>query len=129
MLWLGILVVSPIWGIVSTTLFLQIWLALANAVIELIGFVKGTVSRKSTSLALGVSVAAAVVFSLLLQGGYWIISAGNFGASNAESIVYWLFASVTLIGIAIEVPKKIGKSWRNATVRGSLEADIQQRVS
>ena len=128
MFWIGLILVSPIWGILSTALFMQIWLAILNIFINFFGFVKGTVARTSTGLALVISLVAAVSFSVLLQAGYWLLNdVLHFGATKTENVVYWLFAGITLIGIIIEIPGKLRKNWRQATVLGALEADIYSK--
>ncbi|MHB8413290.1 MAG: hypothetical protein ACYDDI_15280 [Candidatus Acidiferrales bacterium] len=123
MKWLGILLISPVWGAVSTQLFLQGWLAFIGVFIGLIGFVKGSVPRKDTALLMGVAAFQVVLFSLLLTAGFWLLTDWlPFGRTGAENIVYWVFAGLSALYMLPQVPTKIRKSWRNALVAGSLEA-------
>ena len=52
---IGNIIVSPLWGIISTQLFLQSWLALINFVINLVGIAKGRVERKVNLMGMGIA--------------------------------------------------------------------------
>jgi len=67
MWWIGVLIVAPLWGMVSTQLFLQAWLAFINGIICIVGFFAGRVGRKATALGIGVGLGMAIFFSLLLR--------------------------------------------------------------
>lgn len=126
--WIGILFVSPLWGAISTQLFIQAWLSLANFFINLVGFVKGAVSRKSTALAMGAAIFGVLLFSLLLRAGLWLLTEVlSFGQTETENVVYWVFAGFSALFMLPQIPKKLRKSWRNAMIPGSLEADIFKR--
>lgn len=126
--WIGILFVSPLWGAISTQLFIQAWLSVANFFINLVGFVKGTVSRKSTALAAGAAVFGVLLFSLLLSAGLWLLTeVFSFGQTETENVVYWVFAGLSALFMLPQIPKKLRNSWRNAMIPGSLEADIFKR--
>lgn len=126
--WVGVIIVAPMWGIISTQLFLQIWLALINAIINFVGFIAGRVDRKKTGLGFAMGIGSGIIFSLLLHSGYWLLSdLLSFGYSNAENIVYWIFAAFTAIYFLFQIPGRLKKAWRNAMTPGSLEADIIAR--
>lgn len=74
MWWRGVLFVAPLWSMISAQLFLQAWLAFANAIISGIGFATGRVERKKTALGIGVGLLSRLLFSLLLRGGFWVLS-------------------------------------------------------
>jgi hypothetical protein len=61
MWWIGILIVSPMWGMTSTQLFLQGWLAFLSAIIGTVGFVAGRVHRKTTALMMGTGIGMSIV--------------------------------------------------------------------
>lgn len=125
---LGVLVVAPLWGAISAQLFLQAWLALSNLIIHLIGFVKGEVERKVNLLGAGASLMQMALFSALLYGGQYLLTeVFGFRYSMAENGVYWLFVMLSLLYMLPEIPATVRKSWRNATVAGSLEADTRKR--
>jgi len=126
--WIGMLLVSPLWGCASTQLFLQSWLALVNLLINVLGFVRGAVPRKQTAIAMGVAAASVALFSLLLRGGFWLLTdILPFGWSKAENVVYWIFAGFSALFMLLQIPSKVQKQWRNAMVPGSLESDIFMR--
>lgn len=128
MKWIGLLIVSPAWGLVSTQLFLQAWLSLLNCVIAFWGFIIGNVDRKLNVMTIGVSLASLILFGVLLRLGNWLLADKlGFGATNSENNVYWFFCIVTAIFCFIELPSKVRKQWRNCTVHGSLQADILKR--
>ena len=126
--WIGILLVSPLWGGTSTQLFIQAWLFTANVFISLAGFVKGAVSRKTTALMMGVALAGAILHSLLLFAGFWVLTELlPFGQTQTENIVYWIFAALFAPLMLAQIPAKLRKSWRNAMTPGSFETDILKR--
>ncbi|HLF08052.1 MAG TPA: hypothetical protein VI789_01710 [Dehalococcoidia bacterium] len=125
---IGILVVAPLWGAMSTQLFLQAWLAVINVVSSVIGLARAKVPRKWVFLGLGVYAVQAIVFPVLLGLGYYLLSEKlSFGYTSAENIVYWIFALLSLLYMLPQLPRKVKKAWRNANVRGSLELDISSR--
>jgi len=126
--WIGILIVAPLWGITSTQLFFQIWLSVINAVINIIGLIAGRVGRKKTGLGFAISLGSGLIFSLLLHGGYWLLSdVLSFGYSNAENIVYWVFSVFSALYVVFQIPNRIKKTWRFVMVPGALEEDIFAR--
>lgn len=128
MRWVGIILVAPLWGILSAQLFLQSWLAVANMFIALAGFVGGAVRRKTTAMMMGVAVAQVVLFSLLLGGGFWLLTEVlPFGRTRLENGIYWAFAACSALFMLLQVPSKVRKSWRDAMVPGALEGDIISR--
>jgi hypothetical protein len=126
--WIGIVVVSPLWGGISTQLFIQAWLAVANFLISVAGFIKGAVSRKTNALMMGAAVTGVVLHSLLLLAGFWFLTELlPFGQTRAENIVYWVFAALFAPYMLAQIPAKLRKSWRNAMAPGTLETDILKR--
>lgn len=122
------LLVSAIWGAVSTQLFLQAWLAAIGFVIAFIGFLIGRVKRSITSLGMGVALIHVFIFAGLLHTGSWLITdILNFGWSRIENIVYWIFAALSAVCLFPQIPYKLRKTWRNAMVPGSIEEDIMKR--
>lgn len=126
--WLGILLISPIWGLLSTQLFIQAWLSVMIFIFSLVGFVKGTVPRKTTAIGMGAALSTVIAFTFILYGGFWLLTEVlPFGRTRTENIVYWVFAALAAIYVLPQIPARIRKLWRNATVPGSLEMDIYKR--
>jgi hypothetical protein len=122
------LLVSALWGMLSTRLFLQSWLAAAGFVLHLLGFVRGAVPRKDNALGLGIALVQVVLFSLLLRSGDWLLTrVFTFGWTKAENIIYWVFAAISALYMLPQIPSKIRKSWRHAMISGSLDEDILKR--
>jgi hypothetical protein len=126
--WIGVIIVAPLWGMVSTQLFLQAWLAFINGIISIIGFLAGRVHRKISALGIGAGLGSAILFSLLLHAGQWLISdVLPFGYSAGENTVYWIFAAISGLYLLPQIPGRIKKSWRNSMVPGSIETGIMNR--
>jgi len=127
----GAAIVSPMWGIVSTQLFLQSWLAFINAVTNLIGTVRGKVGRKQCLLGAGVCLAQMLLYTgLLYLGGYLLTDVFSFGWTMVENAVYWVFwvfAVLAFLYMVRQFPLQVRRVWRFANVPGALEADILER--
>ena len=132
MWWISILIVSPIWGMVSAQLFLQAGLGIITTIAGIIGFITGRVERKLTALMIGGGLALFILWSILLYFGFWKLSdilyadeyMYPFGYSTTENIVYWIFVVISVLYLLPQLPGRIKKSWRNATIAGSWKADI-----
>jgi hypothetical protein len=125
--WIGILIVSPFWGMISTQLFLQSWLSFINSIFCIIGLIRGKTSRKDTLLGLAASIIGIIIMSGLLRLGFYILDILPFGSTKTENTVYWIFAVFSLLYMIPQIPSKIRKGWRNVNVYGSLEEDILKR--
>ena len=124
----GIVIISPAWGVMSTWLFLQSWLSLIGAFLGIIGLIRGKVERKVLFASIGLHILTLIACSALLSLGYYLFSyVFQFGYSKIENIVYWLFAGISFIFIIIEYPHKIKKGWRQANVVGEIESDVIKR--
>jgi hypothetical protein len=128
---LGVLFVSPLWGIVSTQLFFQSWLAAFGVLFAGVGLFTGAVGRKSSLLYIAIGAASVLLFSGLLRGGTALLTFLGFGYSDAENISYWIFSALSLFWLLPQLPSKVRKAWRNLTVTNSLEQDmaLQQTTS
>lgn len=125
---IGVILVSPLWGAISTQLFLQSWLAFINFVINLIGLLKGNVEKKVNLIGLGAALTQVILFAVLLRGSQYLLTEVlGFGYTTYENVAYWIFAVLSILYMIPQLPAKIRKSWRNATVAGSLDEDIMKR--
>lgn len=128
MFWIGVLIISPIWGAVSTQLFLQAWLATAGIVVSLIGVVRGAVPRRDTLMQLGIAVFQLLLWSMLLRGGFWVIQDWlQFGASTGENVVYWIFAAFSAAYMIPQIPRSLRRAWHFAMTPGFLERETIAR--
>lgn len=128
MKWVGILFAWPLWGVLSTQLFFQCWLAGINFLFGVLGFVLGRVPRRDAALACGVALFGVVLFAILLRAGSWLLTEVlPFGHAETESIAYWGAAAFSAVFMLRQMPAKLRKSWRHVMLPGSLEADIRDR--
>lgn len=122
--WLGILLISPVWGYLSTRCFIQAWVGVALFFIHLVGFFKGAVPRNDNALYMSVAIFTVVLFSLLLLGGFWLLTVVlPFGQTQIERVVYWVSAGISFLFFLKQVPSKIRGSWRYATIPNALWVD------
>ena len=117
--WIGVILVSPFWGLISTQLFLQAWLAFFGGLMSTLGLVRGRVPRKDTSLQIGVAIFSVVLWTALMRLGFWlIVDVLQFGASDAENVVYWIFAAFSALYMLPQFPRKLRNSWHFAMTPG-----------
>jgi hypothetical protein len=123
--WLvSILLVAPVWGIISAKLFLQIFLAGIGLLIRLLGLVRGAVSWKTNLLSIGVSILSVVIYGYILYAGNRLLNIFGFRQLKSEDIVYLIFFGLSVLYMLTQFPVKLRKLWRNSMASGSLEADI-----
>jgi hypothetical protein len=120
--WVGMLLVSPVWGWVSTQMFLQGWLSVVGIACGLAGLVRGRVPRLQNLTGIGVGVVSVILWSALLRGGFWLlVDVLKFGYSGAENTVYWLVAGIFALGSLQQMVTSVRNSWRFAMVPGALD--------
>jgi len=86
------------------------------------------VCRKDSSLAIGVHLASAALFYVLLAGGFWMLTdLLPFGRTKAENTAYWISAAFSALYMLPKLPAKIRQSWKNLMVPGAFEVDTLRR--
>jgi hypothetical protein len=117
MSWLNILIVSPLWGMLSAQLFIQACVFLVTFVFGLIGLVKSAdkVPRSSNVAAVAASIGGVALFTLLLFVGAWIIDYLQLAPSLAATIVYWGSVAFAVAYIFPQLPTKVRNNWRDTT--------------
>ena len=125
---IGLFIVAPIWGLISTQLFLQGWLSFINALIYIIGGIRRKIQFSNVAMGMGVGIGQCILFEGLLYLGYFLISdVMSFGYTKSENIVYWVFASLSAVWCLFQFPSKIITTWRHANVKGALEEDMLKK--
>jgi hypothetical protein len=120
--WVGVLVVSPLWGFLSTQLFIQAWLAVAGLVCGSIGLLRGRVEPGVNLIAIGTGLASVILWCALLRAGFWLlVDVLELGASGAENTVYWICAVVFALGSIPQIVLSVRNAWRFAMVPGALD--------
>lgn len=128
MRWIHILIIAPIWGALAVRLMVQSFTALAGFVIALAGLVRGQVERRVNLLN-----AATNVFLLMLWIGLfyflqWLAREPlQFVYSGWEGGVFWVTATVFMLGFFGELPGKLQTQWRYANEPGAIEQSIWRR--
>jgi uncharacterized membrane protein YeaQ/YmgE (transglycosylase-associated protein family) len=126
--WLGVLLVSPLWGIISSQFFFRWLLAFASFLISLVGFLRGSVPRKVNAIGMGAGLAHMVVAAIVLSGGRWLLTEVlEFGYSDAENTSYKIFAVIGSVYCLFQIPSRLRRAWRNAFVPGEIEHNIFKR--
>jgi len=121
MWWIGVIVIAPLWGMLSTQLFFQAWLSFINGIINIIGFFVGRVERKTTALGFVVCIGSFALFNGIFYAVFWLLSdILHFGYSPAENTVYWIFAALSSLYMLPQIPGRIRQSWQNSMVKSIL---------
>jgi len=122
--WLNVLVIAPIWGMLSVQLFLQGLIGLLNFPVAVVAVVRKTLPPEMSIAAASGSVGMAVIyFGLLSLGIYVMNTKTSFGATISETIVFWVFAIFALWFMAGQVIGKIMTNWRHCTIPGAWLKD------
>jgi hypothetical protein len=112
---IGPFVVAPLWGFLSTELFLQGWLAYADMFIAIASLVRGrTTGSRAAEAAFGALVTG-VACTACLHGGFWVLlEVMGFGRRGLEKILYCVFVVLSAAYLVPRLPSKVQKAWRTA---------------
>src|SRR5665213_3549269 len=125
MYWLHLLIVAPVWGMISGQLFLQCVLSVINFIIAAVGLLKRKVPLDMIAAALVASFFSAVPFAALLIFGIFLMSNyTSFGKGVGQPLIFWLFFVFSLWFMAEQFISKITKHWRDLARAGSLQLVI-----
>ncbi|MBW2467548.1 MAG: hypothetical protein JRF02_09625 [Deltaproteobacteria bacterium] len=111
----GVLIVSPLWGIISPRLFLRSWLGLLGIIASLV-FLFQAKAHYRTFFLLFCTLITDMLFSLiLLIAGFYILYFHlPFGKTDPEVLVYLIFAMVqlalTLPSVSIRIDQLLQKA-------------------
>lgn len=115
MYWLGLTIVAPAWGGVSTFLFYWGWLSFLGVVACLIGLVRGRLPRPVILQHLFNQFTRLVFFGLLLLIGFaTLFMVLPFGRTQSEMIAYWAAATISLVIAITKMPGDIDLLWKQA---------------
>ena len=113
--WSVPLLAACFWGIGSTQLFLEGWLATANLYIAIVGFATGRMSAARAFAVALAAVLAGALCSVFLSGGFWLLlEVMRLGRTPPEKIVYWVFVALSATFMLPRLPAKLQRSWRAA---------------
>jgi hypothetical protein len=122
----GIIVVGPLWGLISAQLFFQTGEEFIKAWIYLMGFLRHKVSSKKLLPRIVISLTTSVLCAILLVFGFWLICIRYPSLRTpAQNVLYLAFAILSAAYIVSQMPAKIRKAWRHANVPGAIEDDAQ----
>ena len=125
---LGVLLISPFWGVASPRLFMRGWLNFLGTIALAIAFVKSRISFAAFSKGLfHFLTELAFSFILLLAGFFLLYSYFSFGRSNPEVIVYWIFSTVQMVFLISTVSERIDRILNKVTLMGSKSSDQDVR--
>ena len=120
----GIIVVGPLWGLISAQLFFQTGEEFIKAVIYLIGLFKGKVAAKKLLVRMVAALVASLLCAILLVFGFWLICVRYpHLRTSAQNVLYLAFAVLATVYIVSQMPRKLRKTWRHATQPGAIEDD------
>lgn len=120
----GIIVVGPLWGLISVQLFFLIGEEAIMAVMYLIGIMRGYVSSKKLVPRAVWSALRSVGSALLLIAGFWLICVRYPTLrSSAQNVLYLAFAILAIFYVVAAMPGRLNRAWRHATIVGAIEDD------
>jgi hypothetical protein len=112
---IGPFVLAPVWGWVSTQLFLQGWLAYADMFIAIASLVRGRATgSRAAEAAFGAFVTGVVCTVCLHVGFSLLVEDMGFGGTGLEKILYCVFVVLSAAYLVPRLPSKIQKAWRTA---------------
>jgi hypothetical protein len=123
----GIIVVGPLWGLISAQLFFQTGEEFIKAVIYLFGFLRHKVKGRTMLLRMTVAFATSILCAILLVGGFWLICVRYPTLRTpAQNVLYIAFAVLGTVYVVSQMPHKIQKAWRHANIPGAMEEDAHE---
>lgn len=112
---IGPFVVAPVWGFLSTELFLQGWLAYADMFIAVASLVRGRATGSQAAEAAFGAFVTGVVYTVCLRGGFsLLVEDMGFGRTGLEKILYCVFVVLSAAYLVPRLPSKIRNAWRTA---------------
>lgn len=120
----GIIVVGPLWGLISTQLFFQTGEEFIKGCIYLMGLFKGKVSSKKLLVRMVAAFVTSIGCAILLVFGFWLICVRYpHLRTPAQNVLYLAFALFGTVYVVSQMSTKIRKAWRHATQPGAIEDD------
>jgi hypothetical protein len=120
----GIIVVGPLWGLISAQLFFQTGEEFIKGVIYLLGFVRHKVNGRIMLVRMVTAFVTSIVCAILLVGGFWLICVRYPSLRTpAQNVLYLAFAVLGVVYVVSQMPHKLRKAWRHANVPGAMEED------
>lgn len=113
MTWVGLFLIAPMWGPVSTIMFYHGWLSFLGILACMVGLAGSGVSRRVVIAHLFNHVTRVLFFGLVLVVGFMLLfKVLPFGRTQGEMIVYWVTATITLVAIIPRISNKIDQIWK-----------------
>lgn len=124
---LGLLILCPLWGLLSGLLFVQTLLSVANMTVSILGFLRRENDRKDNALAMAAYLGSALAFGALLVLGTWLLrDVAHALASSSQRVVYWVAAIASALYALWELPTKLRKTMEFAFQPGALSKHLAQ---
>lgn len=122
----GLIVVGPLWGLISVQLFFQTGEELIKATIYLIGLMKHRVAARKLLARFFGAMAASLVCAVLLVFGFWLVCIRYADLRTpSQNVLYIVFAVFAAVYLIKQLPDRLRKAWRHATIPGAIEEDKQ----
>jgi hypothetical protein len=122
----GIIVVGPLWGLLSAQLFFQTGEEFIKGVIYLMGFLRHKVKGRTMLIRMITAFVTSIVCAILLVGGFWLICVRYPDLRTpAQNVLYLAFALLGTVYVVSQMPHKLKKAWRHANIPGAMEEDAE----
>jgi len=112
-------VIAIVLGAVCSMLFLEQWLAAAQAGIHAVGFLWGRVDRAREAQEIGThAVVGAILYALLRFAAPYAMGFG-YPAAGLETQMMWASFYLFLVNHSLRIPDRLSIAWQAATVARS----------
>ncbi len=126
---LGLLIVAPLWGLLSPKLFVKSWIGFLGVLACCIGLKRGKVTLRSFAYHLLNNITEMVFGAALLVTGFYLLYFFMpFGRTGSEVLVYWIFSTVQLFFVIPTLSARIETIWAqtNAPAPARLPLEDQE---
>jgi hypothetical protein len=125
--WIESFIVAPMWGMLSAHLFVQSCTSVLLFAVALAAIPVHGVPMETKILAAGAYIVQATLFFGVFWLGHFLAEWIGFESQGTARVVYWLFAGFSTLYVVTQIPAKVRKVWRYATIPGALESDTAKR--
>lgn len=116
--WLGALIVSPVWGLLSVYMFYRSWVGFLGVTACIIGFFCSDACLKIKLLCLYHQLTMMLFYGTLLLVGFWFFfNYLPFGRTTGEALTYWLSTTAALALVLPKIPVAVDRIWSEVNGR------------
>jgi hypothetical protein len=130
MYWFNVLVIAPVWGMLSVQLVLQGMIGLINFLVALVASFRRILPIEMMLATLFAPVLMMLIYFGIFVGGKYIVD--NFtslGLTRSGIIVFWVFAVFAVWFMAGQTVNKIKTNWQHCMVPDAMFNDHLDKLA